>query len=56
MPNRGRPTEYREEYAEQAVNLMACAITEIHLGIAMARAAGVVCGSPQNIRLVRGQE
>jgi hypothetical protein len=33
--------------------LIAAVLTEIHLGIAMARAAGVVCGSPQNIKITR---
>jgi hypothetical protein len=33
--------------------LIAAVLTEIHLGIAMARAAGVVCGSPQNIKIAR---
>lgn len=30
---------------------LAAVLTEIHLGIAMARAAGVVCGPPQNIKI-----
>lgn len=32
---------------------VAAILTEIHLGIAMTRAAGVVCGSPLNIRIVK---
>lgn len=31
--------------------LEALIIAQIYLGVAMARAAGVECGSPQNIRI-----
>jgi hypothetical protein len=32
------------------VEMLAAVLTEIHLGIAMARAKGVVCGSPIGVR------
>lgn len=44
MSERGRPTAYRPE-------LHAAALTQIHLGVAMAKARGVICGSPRNVRL-----
>ena len=31
--------------------ILAAAITEIYLGVAMARASGIVCGPPQKIRV-----
>ncbi|WP_189342936.1 MULTISPECIES: hypothetical protein [unclassified Mesorhizobium] len=31
--------------------ILAAAIAQIHIGVAMARASGVVCGSPQDIRV-----
>jgi hypothetical protein len=31
--------------------IMAAVIAQVHLGVAMARASGVVCGSPFNIRV-----
>lgn len=31
--------------------LLALAIAQIHIGVAMARAKGVVCGSPRDIKL-----
>ena len=42
----GRPSK-------KSIAIMAAVLTEIHLGIAMARAAGVVCGSPTGIRITR---
>jgi hypothetical protein len=35
--------------------LMAAAIAQVHLGIAMARSRGVVCGSPSDIRVAFAQ-
>jgi hypothetical protein len=31
--------------------IYAAVLAQIHIGIAMARASGIVCGSPQNIRI-----
>jgi hypothetical protein len=36
-------------------DILAMAIAQINIGIAMARAKGVVCGSPTGIRIVKAK-
>ena len=44
MSERGRPSAYTPE-------LYAVVLTQVHLGVAMAKARGVICGSPTNVRM-----
>jgi len=39
-----------------AAEVYAMVVAQVHLGVAMARASGVVCGSPINIRVIPAKE